>query len=431
MTSDKAYDFDDADIVLRTPRSRGFRVHKSVLSVASPVLRALVADASKPPPKDEEGDALPEVDVDDAPEDLDLLLRLIYPITYPPKSHVDFEGLRKTSSTSALQHLESAAPPLWRCRDSSEARATPTASQSTSPVRLAHADPMSKVNQTLMDRMKVGCRMIKRVGTIDCAVTPRFLLNTCFDIPVLLDPDKFLTSSANEFIMSDSSTSARNFVTQLLHTREVDVENAPEGLDLLLRLIYPITYPPKFEDFDTLSRAFAILQKYKIEGVQGLLKPILVSSSFLASDPVRVYAMACRLGFKEEIEVAAPLAATIDFTTTIRAEDLRQMSGVDYHRFVVLSKERFKRSKSDIFFLLQCPSCPQNFYDLFRKKLAEKLNTDDGSKFYDTVECLEVCFTVSKECGGYNCPGVGGNVHFEKFVFGLVKELQKPPACVY
>ena len=270
MSSERAHDFDDADIVLRTPRSKGFRVHRSVLSVASPVLRALVAEAPKISPEDEKVE-LPEIDVDDAPEDM----------------------------------------------------------------------------------------------------------------------------------------------------------------DLLLRLIYPITPPPKFEDFDSLSRAFAILQKYKVEGAQGLLKPILVSPSFLSSDPIRVYALACRLGFKEEAEVSVPLAAATDFTTAIRAEDLRRMSGIDYHRLVVLSKERLKKSKSDIFsFPLQCASCPQAFYDQFRKKFADKLNTDDGGKFYDAIECLEMGFVISKECGNYNCSGVGGNLHFEKFIFALVKELQKPPTHV-
>ena len=271
MSSDKAYDFDDADIILRTPRAKGFRVHRGVLSVASPVLRIIFAEVPKPSAEDEEKGVLPEIDVEDAPEDL----------------------------------------------------------------------------------------------------------------------------------------------------------------DLLLRLIYPITLPPRFDDFDTLSRAFAILQKYKVEGVQGFLRPILVSSPFLSSDPVRVYAMACRLGFKEEAEIAASPAATADFTATIRAEDLRNMSGVDYHRLVVLSKERLKKSKSDIFsFPLQCPSCPQAFYDQFRKKLVEKLTMDEGGKIYDSMECLEICLTVSKECGGSNCSGAGGNIHFEKFLFALVKQLQKLPPYI-
>jgi len=272
MSSDKAYDFDDADIILRTPRSKGFRVHKGVLSVASPVLRDLLVDAVKPSTEDEEKGALPEINLEDAPEDL----------------------------------------------------------------------------------------------------------------------------------------------------------------DIFLRLIYPNVLPPRFEDFDSLSRAFAILQKYQVEGVQELLKPILVSPPFLTSDPVRVYAMACRLGFKEEAEVAAPLASTKDYSSTIRAEDLRKMNGVDYHRLVVLSKERLKKSRSDIFSVpLQCTNCSQSFYNPFRQKLGEKLATEGGEKFYDTMECLDICFAISKELGGTNCSGAGGSLHFERFVFALVKELQRPPTYIH
>jgi hypothetical protein len=272
MATDKAYDFEDADITIRTPCSKGFRVHKDILSIASPTLKILVEGAVEHAREDYESGILPEIDLDDAAEDVDFLLRLIYPI------------------------------PL----------------------------------------------------------------------------------------------------------------------------------PPKLEDFDSLSRAFAVLQKYKVGGVQELLKPILVSPPFLGSDPVRVYAMACLLGYKKEAEVAAPLAAATDFPTKIRTEDLHRMAGVDYHRLVVLSKERLKKSKSDIFSTpLQCANCPEAFYNPFRQKLLEKLIMDGEGRFYDTMECLELCFTVSKECGVISCSGVGGGIHFEKFVFALVKELQKPPAYFY
>jgi hypothetical protein len=213
---------------------------------------------------------------------------------------------------------------------------------------------------------------------------------------------------------------------------EIDVDDAAEDMDFFLRLIYPIPLPPKLDDFDSLSRAFAILRKYKVAGVEALLKPIIVSSSFLGSDPVRAYAMACRLGFEEEVKVAAPLAAATDFPMKIRKEDLRKMDGVDYHRLTVISKERLKKSKSDIFAApLQCDTCPQAFYTPFRQKLADKLLTEEVGRFYDTMECLDLCFTVSKDCGAVSCSGVGGDMHFEKFVFALVKELQKPPAYFY
>lgn len=214
---------------------------------------------------------------------------------------------------------------------------------------------------------------------------------------------------------------------------EVDVNEAPEDLDLLLRLAYPGIMPPRFEDFDILGRAFAILKKYRIQGVQELLKPILISQRFLTSDPIRVYAMACYFGFKEEAVVAAPLAAAKDFTANIRGEDLRGMSAVDYHRLVALSKERIKKTKADIFAApLQCANCPTGFYDVFRQKLAERLLKEEGGKFYDTMECLEILFAISKECGkSSSCSGSGGELHFEKFVLELVKELQKPPTPIY
>ena len=214
---------------------------------------------------------------------------------------------------------------------------------------------------------------------------------------------------------------------------EVDVDKAPEDLDLLIRLVYPNIIPSKFEDFNTLEKAFAILKEYKIEGVQELLKPILVSQRFLSSDPIRVYAIACRFGFKEELMVAAPLAAAKDFTADIRGEDLRSMSAVDYHRLVSLYKERLKKSKSDIFATpLPCSDCPTAFYEKFRQMLAERLFKEEGGKFYDIMECLEICFIISKQCGtSSSCSGSGGEVHLEKFILALVKELQKPSIPVY
>ena len=214
---------------------------------------------------------------------------------------------------------------------------------------------------------------------------------------------------------------------------EVDVTEGPEDLDILLRLIYPTLMPPKFEDFDTLGKAITVLKAHKIDGVQELLKPILISQRFLAADPIRVYAMACRFGYKEEYLAAAPLAAAKDFTNNIRGEDLRNMAAVDYHRLVALSKERLKKIKGDIFAApIPCSNCPSGFYDQFRQKLGDRLLKEQGGKFYDTMECLEMFFTVSKECGtSSNCTGSGGEIHFEKFVLDLVKEVQKPPTRIY
>ena len=79
------FNVPDGDIILRSQGSpnRDFRVHKLILSLASPVFRDMF---SIPQPK---SDTEPKVDtevvdVTDPPQALDLVLRLIYP--FPPPS---------------------------------------------------------------------------------------------------------------------------------------------------------------------------------------------------------------------------------------------------------------------------------------------------------------------------------------------------------
>ena len=76
----------DGDVILRAgadPNSKHvFRVHKFILSLASPVFKDMFALPQPPDQHDEHG--LPIVDVSDPPESLDLILRLVYPGVEPP-----------------------------------------------------------------------------------------------------------------------------------------------------------------------------------------------------------------------------------------------------------------------------------------------------------------------------------------------------------
>lgn len=115
----------------------------------------------------------------------------------------------------------------------------------------------------------------------------------------------------------------------------VDVQDSAEDLEVLLRMIYPVAFPP-FNDLNALSSAFVILDKYNTEGLQERLKPLLVSSTFLTADPMRVYAIACRWGFKAEAARAAPYAAAAGISTFTCVDDMRYISGLDYHRVALL-----------------------------------------------------------------------------------------------
>lgn len=76
-----AYSFDaeDADLVLRSADCREFRVHACILSIASPVFRDMFAI---PQPHDSTH-KLPQVDLPETANTLDILLRYIYPIPSP------------------------------------------------------------------------------------------------------------------------------------------------------------------------------------------------------------------------------------------------------------------------------------------------------------------------------------------------------------
>lgn len=209
----------------------------------------------------------------------------------------------------------------------------------------------------------------------------------------------------------------------------VDVQDSAEDLEILLRMIYPVAFPP-IADLDALSNTLVILDKYHTEGLQERLKPFLISSAFLTTDPMRVYAIACRWGFKAEADLAVPYASAIGVATFTCLDDMRYISGLDYHRIALLSQERREIGRGEILSKpTTCRYCPPTFYDNFRPKLVERLLVGD-QMFRDFGSCMEVCFEVAKETenkhGPANCNQ--GRSHLELFVISLAKSLQKIPA---
>ena len=90
------FNVPDGDIILRaqgSPNHHDFRVHKLVLSLASPVFREMFGI---PQPRQNPLNVDIEViDVTDPPRGLDLVLRLIYPFLPPNVNSLDLlvEGL--------------------------------------------------------------------------------------------------------------------------------------------------------------------------------------------------------------------------------------------------------------------------------------------------------------------------------------------------
>jgi len=80
---------DDADVIIRAAGTLDFRVHKLILSFASPVFRDMFTLPQ--PPADTPG-ILPRIDISESPETWDNILRTIYPMPRPILDDLDGLG---------------------------------------------------------------------------------------------------------------------------------------------------------------------------------------------------------------------------------------------------------------------------------------------------------------------------------------------------
>ena len=85
MSNNENFDAPNADVIIRTsgPPKRDFRVHKLILSLASPVFDEMFSlpQRTNPASSSQEIDI---VDVTDPPRALDIVFRMIYPGVIPP-----------------------------------------------------------------------------------------------------------------------------------------------------------------------------------------------------------------------------------------------------------------------------------------------------------------------------------------------------------
>jgi len=104
----------DGDVILRAgpdPDSKhDFRVHKFILSLASPVFKDMFA-FPQPPGQASNEPQLPVVDVPDPPEVLDTILRFVYPGVEPPKI-TKLSTLHALLSTADKYNIASICPAL-------------------------------------------------------------------------------------------------------------------------------------------------------------------------------------------------------------------------------------------------------------------------------------------------------------------------------
>ena len=120
----------------------------------------------------------------------------------------------------------------------------------------------------------------------------------------------------------------------------IDVTDSPRTLELVLRFIYPFA-PPVIKDLTTLSEVLIIADKYDIETVQSRLRPSL--AELAKTKPLRAYAIACRLGFEDEMKIASSHMTAIDLSELTQLPDeFKFIPATEYHRLI----RRHKKHRS-------------------------------------------------------------------------------------
>ena len=94
---------DDADVIIRAEGALDFRVHKCILSFASPIFKDMFAI---PQPLTDTPGVLPHVDVQDPPGAWENILRTIYPMPNPTIDNLDdLESLLLTAKKYEMQFV--------------------------------------------------------------------------------------------------------------------------------------------------------------------------------------------------------------------------------------------------------------------------------------------------------------------------------------
>ena len=211
------------------------------------------------------------------------------------------------------------------------------------------------------------------------------------------------------------------------HLPHVDLPETAATLDILLRYIYPIP-SPKIEDFATLTNALVSAEKYGAEGVISRLRTILVSSHFLNLDPLRVYAIACRWSFIEEAKLASARTVYVDLVTRGEActEDMKHMSGLDYHRLLVLQQARKDTVQKAVTDQPTPGGCCYVAYSDVKKLLVEEMSR----KKLDVSGCLSALERggKAKPCKSGFCPL--GHAKLEMFVKGVLSGMGELPMSI-
>ena len=157
----------------------------------------------------------------------------------------------------------------------------------------------------------------------------------------------------------------------------VPLPDSAHVLDQLLRFVYyrPIHHPP-VSSLDELTALLAAATKYELVPAIDALRAMLMSPSFLGTDPIRVYAIARRFDLDEEATVASKWTLNVDLlgddndepdcTPSLPHPSLRYISAYDFYQLLVLHRRRAKAARALLVIPddIKCMQCNESVFTM-------------------------------------------------------------------
>ena len=153
----------------------------------------------------------------------------------------------------------------------------------------------------------------------------------------------------------------------------VPVVEPAEIFEIFLRLIYPIELPT-IDSPRIVGHLLQVSEKYMTNGVHTRLKQVLASPSFLKSDPIWVYAIACRMDLDEEAQLAVRHTYKINLIRDIPPPLLQEMTTETYNRLLGSHATR-REELTAVVNKTECPQrkgkciCGIRFYTNLKKEI--------------------------------------------------------------
>ncbi|GLB43080.1 hypothetical protein LshimejAT787_1205290 [Lyophyllum shimeji] len=148
------------------------------------------------------------------------------------------------------------------------------------------------------------------------------------------------TSELFRGILPPPQSHAELSETQVTDTFVIDEKDVI--VERILRLISGLE-GPRWESFEELDAVLSLAEKWMARGPISVIRSAITAPQFLA-EPLRLYAIATRLGWVEEAKLAATKTLTLDLYEERHAEQLERLATKD-----LMSLLSFHRRRRDLF----------------------------------------------------------------------------------